>query len=209
MKVDDEQDEPASTVKPELDEVKQEPRFSSAQMKSSQDLDPVEAKIEMQEDADMEMEGDEERQIAQTDIPERLQLRLRGKPKPTEAELLEEAEWIADQLFPANPARQAKVDKIKMVLDDFKLSHIDVSISQLHLTSDPLHRSAKEAELLPRTPGGPHLGHLGPGRGVHQVHCRKKPPPGLLPEGRPAGPRHGELPDRTAVRCPQERPQEL
>lgn len=128
---DDDQDEHHPTVKPELDEVKAEPRFSSAQVKSQHEHEMDEEREEMRAEGDMEMEGEEDRQIMSTDIPERLQLRFKGKPKPTPEELLFEAEWIADQLFPGNPAREAKVNKIKMVLDDFKVSHIDVSL-RLH-----------------------------------------------------------------------------
>lgn len=126
MKVDDEPEDPADIAKAEAMEPKDEPRFSSHKMKSSQEQELLEQKEETRADADMEIEDPEDALILQTDIPERLQTRLKGQEKPSEAELQTEAEWIADQLFPALPHKEAKVAKIKMVLDDFKVNHIDV-----------------------------------------------------------------------------------
>jgi len=152
QKVEDDAEEAGE--KAPVSEHREKPHISSEKIKSSQEHEEREPKEETRADADMEIDDPEDAEVLATDIPERLQMRLRGKPKPSEAELRAEAEWIADQLFPALPKKEAKVAKIKMVLDDFKVSHIDVRACDFRFPSSLSKGSRTSAENSRKSTSG-------------------------------------------------------
>ena len=76
--------------------------------------------------------GEEDRHIKMTDIPERLQLRYRNRREPYENELVEESQWIyfyMENLFHQEQKDQLKpkiIEKIRVCLENIRINHYEV-----------------------------------------------------------------------------------
>lgn len=82
---------------------------------------------------DIELDTPEDKLAIETDISERIQVRIKGRENPSQEELAQEAIWITDRIFPGPQKTEEHVKKVRSILNEIRVNCVDVSALIFHL----------------------------------------------------------------------------